>query len=76
MNITEQTAFTTELHSPVIRSITHTMVSEPSTEMSNGLEVVSSRFRTMEYCLPKNELLKTEAVPSLEVVTSRFQILE
>ena len=76
INTTKQTASTTELHSPVICGITVTLVSEQSTELSKGPEVVSSRFRTVEFCLPKKELLKAEVVPSSEVVSSRFTILE
>ena len=36
--------------------------------MSKGPEVLSYRLllRTVEYCLPKTELLKAEVVPSLE----------
>ncbi len=45
-------------------------------ELSTGPEVVSSRFQTVEYCLPKAELLKTGFVPSPEVVSSHFKILE
>ena len=55
-NTTEQTASTVELHSPVICAITVTLASEQSTELSKGPEVVSSRFQTVEYCLPKTEL--------------------
>jgi hypothetical protein len=64
INTIEQTSSTTKLHSPVICDIKVTLVSEQSTELSKGHEVVSSRFRTVEYCLPKTELLKTEVVPS------------
>ena len=53
-----------------------TLVSDQSTESSKGHEVVSSRFRTLECCLPKPELLKTEGVSSLEVVSSRSKVLE
>ena len=77
INTIKQTASTTELHSLVIRGITITLVSEQSTELSKGPEVVSSRFRTVEYCLPKTKKKKkTEVVSSLEVVSSRFKILE
>ena len=76
MNTIEQTASTTELYSPVICRITITFVSEQSTELSKGCEVVSARFQTVEYCLPKNKLSKTEDVSSREVVSSRSKILE
>ena len=76
INTTEQTASTTELHSPVISGIAVTLVSEQSTELSKGPKVVSSRFRTVEYCLPKPELLKTKAFSSHEAVSSRLQNLE
>ena len=52
------------------------MVSKQSIELSKEPEVVSSRFRTVEYCLPKSELLKNEDVPSSEVVSFRFKIME
>ena len=64
------------MYSHVICAITITLVSEQSTELSKGLEEESSRFRTVEYCLPKSELLETENVSSHEVVSSRFTILE
>ena len=64
INTTEQIASTTELHSPVIRGITITLVSEQYTELSTGPEVVSSRFRTMKYYLPKPELQKKNEVVS------------
>jgi len=41
----EQTASAIELHSPAIRGIPFTLVSEQSTEFSKGHEVVSSRFQ-------------------------------
>ena len=72
----EETASTTGLHSIVIRGITITLVTEQSTESSKRLKGVSSRFRTVEYWLPKTELLKTEVVSSHEVVFSRLKILE
>ena len=74
--LNKRTASTTELHSPVICGITFTLVSEVSAELSKGPRVVSSRFRTGEYCLPKTELLKTEFMSSLKVVSSRFENLE
>jgi hypothetical protein len=76
INSIEQTASTTELHSPVIRGIIVTLVSEQSTKLSKGHEALASRFLTLEYCLPKTELQKTEVVPSPEVVSSLFKILE
>jgi hypothetical protein len=76
INTTEQTASTTELRSRVICGIIVTLVPKQSTELAKGLEVVSSRFRTLEYCLPKTELPKTEVVSSHEVVSSRSKILE
>ena len=69
INTTEQTASTIELHSPVICGITTTLVSEQSTKLYKGLEVVSSCFRTVEYRLPKTELLGIEAVSSKEVIS-------
>ena len=54
----------------VIYDTTVAFVSEQSTKLSVGLEVVSSRILTVEYCLPKTELLKTGVVSSLEVVFS------
>jgi len=72
INTTGKTATTTELHSPLIRGIIVSLVSEHSTEMAIGLEVLSSRFRTLEYCLSKPGLQKTEVVSSPEVVSSRF----
>ena len=56
INIIEQTAYTTEMHSPIICGITITLVSEQTTEPSKGHEVVSSRFRIVEYFLPQIEL--------------------
>jgi len=70
-----QTASTNEPHSHVIRGITVTLVSEQSTDLSKGHEVVSSSFRIVEYCLPKTELLKTEVVSSPEVISYRFKIV-
>jgi len=49
-----------------------TLVLEQSTKLSQGPKVVSSRFLNVAYCLPTTELLKTEVVPSLEVVSSHF----
>ena len=60
----------------LICGITVTLASEQSTELSKGPDVVSSRFRTVEYCLRKTELLKTEVASSHEVVSSRFKNLE
>ena len=48
VNTIEQTASTFELHSSVIRGIIVTLVSEQSTELSKGPEVVSSRFRNVK----------------------------
>ena len=69
-NTTKQTASTDELHSSVICGITITLVSDKSTELSKGRKVVSSRFQTVEYCLPKTKILKTEDVSSTKVVSS------
>ena len=75
INTFKHTASIIELHSPVIYGISSTLVSEQTTELSPGPEVVSSRFQTMEYCLPKTELLKTKVMLSLEVVSSRFKTM-
>ena len=56
--------------------MTTTLLSEQSTESPKEHEVVSSRFQTIEYCLPKTELLKIEAMPSPEVISSRFETVE
>ncbi len=69
INTTDQTASTIELQH--LLSVTVTLASEQSIELSKGHEVVSYRFRTLEYCLPK-----TEAVSSSEVVSSRFRAVE
>ena len=74
INTTAQIAPTTA--SLIICGIAVTLVLEQSTELSKGPEDVSSRFQTVEYCLPKSELLKTEVVPSHAVVSSHFKILE
>ena len=58
------------MHLHVTYGITVTMVSEQTTELSKRPEVVSSRFRTMEYCLPKTELMEVEVVPLPKVVSS------
>ena len=57
--------------------MTTTLVSEQSTKLSKGHEVVSSRFQIAEYCLiPKTELAKTEDMSSLEVVSSRYKAVQ
>ncbi len=76
IHTTEQTASTTKLHSPLIRGIVATFVSEQSTDLSKVPKVVSSRFQTVKYCLPKIELMKTEVMSSLEVVSSRIKTVE
>ena len=58
INTTEQIASTTELHSPVIRGITVTLVSEQFIELSKGPEVVSSRFQNCKIPSSKTELLE------------------
>ena len=77
INTTQQTTPTTKMHSLVICGIPTALVSERSTELSKGAEVVSSRFQAVKYCLiQKTELVKTEVVSSLEIVSSRFKIVE
>ena len=56
INTIEQTASTIEPHSHVIRGMTVTLVSEQSIELPKGHEIVSSRFRTVEYYLPQTKL--------------------
>ena len=74
MNTTKQTASTVELHSSVIRGITISLFSEHFTELTKGVEVGSSRFQNVEYCLPKTEILKYEVVSSTEVVSPKKTI--
>jgi hypothetical protein len=54
INTIEQTAYTVELHSSLICGIRTTLVSQQSTELSKGHEVVSSRFLNVRILSSKN----------------------
>ena len=69
IDTTAQFASTVELHSRVICGITVTLVSEQSTELSKGLDVIyyPLALKLWELCLTQFKILKTIARSLLEV---------